>query len=178
MLKLLQWRCPPIRWRLKNPAHSLFIGALDQVFPDARFVMTHRDTGSVLPSVSDLYLELRRAYSDHVDLPAIGAETCDFCELGMRRMLAFRTAGNEQRFFDIAFAPFQADPFPIIAELYDWLGEDLSPVALERMREWRRTTPRDAGYERTPMAEFGLSEAALRARFAFYSQRFGLECVQ
>src|SRR5882724_8028081 len=28
VLKLLQWRCPPKRWRLKNPAHILFIDAL------------------------------------------------------------------------------------------------------------------------------------------------------
>ncbi len=43
VLKLLQWHCPPTRWRLKNPTHSLFIDALVQVFPDARFWMTHRD---------------------------------------------------------------------------------------------------------------------------------------
>jgi hypothetical protein len=36
VLKLLQWRCPPTRWRLKNPTYILFIDALDQVFPDAR----------------------------------------------------------------------------------------------------------------------------------------------
>ena len=33
VLKLLQWRCPPTRWRLKNPTHSLFIDALAKVFP-------------------------------------------------------------------------------------------------------------------------------------------------
>ena len=58
VLKLLQWRCPPRAWRLKNPSHILFIDALSQVFPDARFWMTHREVGSVLPSVADLYFEL------------------------------------------------------------------------------------------------------------------------
>jgi len=43
VLKLLQWRWPTTRWRIKNPSHILFIDALNQVFPDARFVMTHRD---------------------------------------------------------------------------------------------------------------------------------------
>ena len=64
VLKLLQWHCPPTRWRLKNPSHSLFIEALDTVFPDARFVMTHRDVASVVPSVADLYYELHKAYAD------------------------------------------------------------------------------------------------------------------
>jgi len=74
VLKLLQWRCPPRRWRLKNPSHILFIDALDQVFPDARFWMTHRDIAEVVPSVADVYLELSQAYSDDVDRNWLGAE--------------------------------------------------------------------------------------------------------
>jgi hypothetical protein len=175
VLKLLQWRCPPTRWRLKNPSHSLFIAALDEVFPDARFVMTHRDVAGVVPSSADLYYELRRGYSETVDLPAIGRETSASCELGMRRMIAFRDGGNEQRFFDIAFAPFQQDPFPILAELYAWLGEPLTAETLARMEAWRRDTPRPESYERTPADRFGLDGAALRARFALYSRRFGLD---
>jgi hypothetical protein len=172
VLKLLQWRCPPTRWRLKNPAHSLFIGALDQVFPDARFVMTHRDVASVVPSVADLYYELRKAYSDNVDLLEIGRHTRGFCELGMRRMLAFRDAGQDHRFFDIQFAPFQRDPFPILEALYAFLGEELTPEARRRMQHWRENTPRDEGYARTDPAAFGLDAADLRRQFAFYLDRF------
>ncbi|MDE2596751.1 MAG: sulfotransferase [Sphingomonadales bacterium] len=174
VLKLLQWRCPPGRWRLKNPSHSLFIGALDQVFPDARFVMTHRDVASVIPSVADLYFELHKTYSDAVDLKAIGREASDFCELGMRRMMAFRDAGNDHRFFDIHFAPFQRDPFPILEQLYAFLGEELTEDARGRMEAWRRNTPRDAGYQRTPMAEFGLDADVLRDRLRFYAERYGV----
>lgn len=172
VLKLLQWRCPPNRWRLKNPSHSLFINALDTVFPDARFVMTHRDVASVIPSVADLYYELRKAYSNEVDLPAIGRETADFCELGMRRMIAFRNAGNDARFFDIQFTPFQQDPLAVLEKLYDFLGEELTEQTRESMLAWRKNTPRDAGYERTDMALFGFDADRLRQRFSFYSSRF------
>jgi hypothetical protein len=173
VLKLLQWRCPPTRWRLKNPSHSLFIGALAQVFPDARFWMTHRDIASVIPSVADLYFELSKAYSDAIDKSWLGCMTADFCELGMRRMIAFRDAGNEQRFFDIQFAPFQNDPMPFIARLYDFLGEELTPEARARMEAWRRDTPRDkhGGHSVDP-AEFDLDPARLREQFRFYSDRF------
>jgi len=173
VLKLLQWRCPPTRWRLKNPSHSLFIGALAQVFPDARYWMTHRDVANVLPSVADLYFELSHAFSNDVDKVAIGTMTADFCELGMRRMIAFRDAGNDHRFFDIYFAPFQKDPFPILAQLYGFLGEELTPLALERMQAWRRNTPRDKhGEHRCDPADFGLDPQQLRQRFAFYSDRY------
>ena len=143
VLKLLQWRCPPTRWRLKNPSNSLFIEALNGVFPDAHFVMTHRDVASVIPSVADLYYELHKAYADEVDLPAIGQDARNFCALGMQRMIAFREAGNDHRFFDIHFAPFQKDPFPILEALYAFLGEKLTPEARDRMEAWRRNTPRD-----------------------------------
>jgi hypothetical protein len=173
VLKLLQWHCPPRRWRLKNPSHSLFIDALAKVFPDARFWMTHRDVAGVIPSVADLYYELTKAFSGSVDKAWLGGMTTDFCELGMRRMMAFRDAGNDQRFVDIYFAPFQKDPFPSIAKLYDFLGEEFTPQARARMEAWRRETPRDkhGGHTYDP-AEFGLDPQQLRMRFAFYSERF------
>lgn len=179
VLKLLQWRWPNNpRWRLKNPSHSLFITALAEVFPDARFVMTHRDVTAVLPSVADVYLELRKAFSDAVDLPAIGALTADFCALAMRRMLAFRDLGAEARFLDIHFAAFQKDPYPGIEALYAFLGEALDQAAREAMEAWRRSRPPETrNYARTDPKEFGLDPGALRARFGFYSERFGLEAA-
>jgi hypothetical protein len=173
VLKLLQWHCPPIRWRLKNPSHCLFIDALNEVFPDARFWMTHRDVASVIPSVADLYYELTKAFSDAVDRPWLGRVTADFCELGMRRMMAFRDAGNDHRFIDIYFAPFQQNPFPSIAQIYAFLREEFTPQARAKMEAWRRETPRDkhGGHGYDPAA-FGLDLAQLRRRFAFYAERF------
>jgi len=175
VLKLLQWRCPPARWRLKNPSHILFIDALNQVFPDARFWMTHRDVADVLPSVADLYLELSQPFTDQVDKAWLGKVTADFCELGMRRVIAFRDAGHDDRFFDIEFAALQRDPYPVLERLYAFLGEDFTDQTRERIASWRRDTPRDkhGGHTYDP-AEFGLEPDRLRERFAFYSKRFGL----
>lgn len=176
VLKLLQWRCPPTNWRLKNPTNILFIDALDQVFPDARYWMTHRDIASVLPSVADLYFELSKAYSDDVDKAYIARQNADWTELGLRRVIAFREKGNDHRFFDIHFAPFQKDPFPVMAELYRFLGEDLSEEALARMKAWRQNTPRDKhGAHTYDPAEFGIDLVALRERFQFYSKRFNVK---
>ena len=175
VLKLLQWRCPPTRWRLKNPSHIVFIEALDEVFPDARFWMTHRDIAAVGPSSADLYSELARAFSDDIDKVYLGQLNADTWELGMRRLIAFRDAGNEHRFFDIHFAPFQKDPIPFIERLYDFLGEDFTPEARTRMVKWRAETPREKhGEHRYDPADFGLSVEGLRERFRFYSERFEL----
>jgi hypothetical protein len=145
------------------------------VFPDARFVMTHRDPASVIPSVSDVYYELRKAFTDDLDMVALGEETAAFCELKMRRMIAFRDAGNDHRFFDIHYAPFQDDPFPALEALYAFLGEPFTDAARTAMQSWREARPLAAqAYEKTPMAQFGLDPATLRDRFAFYLDRFGM----
>jgi hypothetical protein len=175
VLKLLQWRCPPGRWRLKNPSYTMFIDALDTVFPDARYCMTHRDVGNVIPSVADLYFEMGKITTDTADKAWMGAVNVESSEIGMQRMIAFREAGNEQRFFDIHFAPFQKDPFPVLEKLYAFLGEPFTDAARARMLAWRDNTPRDkhGRHEYNP-GEFGLDIAALRDRFSFYTERFAV----
>ena len=177
VLKLLQWRCPPTRWRLKSPMHTLYIDALVKVFPDARFWMTHRDIAAVIPSVADLYFEMTRAFSDNVDKTFLGRLNVEMWELGLRRLIAFRdgsAGGREnQRFFDIQFAPLQRDPFPILAQLYQFMGEELTSEARTRMQAWRDNTPRDKhGAHNYAASEFGLDTARLREQFRFYSERF------
>jgi hypothetical protein len=183
VLKLLQWRCPPTRWRLKNPGHILFIGALVHAFPDARFWMTHRDIAAVIPSVADLYYELTQAFSDDVDKAFLGRLNVDIWELGLRRLIAFRDGaggpagqrGENHRFFDIHFAPFQRDPFPAIEQLYRFTGEELTDEAKTRMRAWRQSTPRDKhGAHSYDAADFGIDPGLLRERFRFYSDRFNV----
>jgi hypothetical protein len=175
VLKLLQWHCPPTRWRLKNPTYSLFIDALDEVFPDARYCMTHRDVANVIPSVADLYFEMHKPNTDTPDKLWMGEVMSDACELGMQRMIAFRDAGNESRFFDIHFAPFQKDPFPTLERLYAFLGEELTDDARARMKAWRESTPKDKhGVHEYQPEEYGLDVGKLRERFRFYSDRFGI----
>ena len=175
VLKLLQWRCPPNRWRLKNPGHILFIEALDKVFPDARYWMTHRNIAEVMPSVIDLYMELSRAFTDTLDVDYISRMNIGWTELGLRRVAAFRQNGNDHRFFDIAFAEFQSDPMVVMERFYAFLGEPLTDVARERMAAWRRDTPRDkhGRYQHDPAA-LGFDMAELRARFSFYDGNSGV----
>ncbi len=175
VLKLLQWRCGPKRWRLKNPTYSMFIGALDTVFPDARYCMTHRDVANVIPSVADLYFEMSRINTDTPDKAWMGELMSECCAIGMRRMIEFREGGQDHRFFDIHFAAFQKDPFPVLERLYAFLGEEFTPEARARMLAWREDTPRDkhGRHEYNP-GEFGLDTAQLRERFRFYSERFNV----
>jgi Sulfotransferase family len=171
VLQLLQWRAArPVRWRLKNPTHSLFIISLSKVFPDARYVMTHRAIAEVIPSVADVYFELSQAYSDHANRAALAELNTASWDRAMRRMIAYRDAGNEHRFFDLAFRPFMRDPFPQLERLYAWLGEELTTETRAAMLAWRTNAPREK-VDRDVDA-YRIDPAALTTRFAFYHRRF------
>jgi len=172
-LQLLQWRCPPNRWFLRTPAHTPFLPALDAVYPDARFVMTHREASKVIPSNMTFVLALTRAFTDERDLKAMARHMVDFWEQALRRLVAFRDDGNDHRFFDIDFADFQNDPLHEIERLYEWLGEPLTDEAEQRMRAWwaAQATERQSA-AKIDFAELGIPLEELRSRFAFYNDRY------
>lgn len=175
VLKLLQWHCPPRRWWCKSPAHMATIDALDTVYPDARFVMTHRDVSAVMPSLCALKHALTGPLTDDVDTAVLGLREAALWEEALRRALAFRDAGREERFFDVSFEQMQAAPLDTVAGLYDALGEELDEETGTAMaRWWRESAAERRGGPSPDPATYGLADDALRARFAFYHRRFGI----
>ena len=172
VLKVLQWKQGPTRWWLKSPTHSLFLAAREQVFPETRYVMTHRDVSKVLPSVADLYTVMLGFMNEGIDPVAVGALNMDQWGTALDRMLAFRDTHDEQ-FFDMGFTAFQADPMGQIRGLYQWLGRELTPEVEARMEAWREDNPRDGARHDYRAEEFGLDDASLEARFGAYRARFG-----
>jgi Sulfotransferase family len=174
VLKLLQWKTPEKRWRLKSPTHTLFLEAYDRVFPGARFVQTHRDVSKVLPSVSDLYFTMLQIGNPTTDARYVGELNMEHWGLALDRCLAFRRQpDHEERFFDVGFTQFQADPIAEIRKLYEWLDDDLPQEAVDRMLAWRADNPKDKfGRHEYAGDQFGITEISLQARFGAYRQRF------
>jgi hypothetical protein len=171
-LKLLQWGQPRRPWRLKCPTHLLFLPHLDKVFPDARYVWTHRDPTEVILSVADLYAEFGQMTSNTVDRSYLGQLNVEHWSVGMQRALEFRDVGNDDRFFDLDFAAVQRDPIGEVKRLYTWLGEPVSAEFETGMHEWWQV----AGASRLPnthpdASAFGLRMEAVRPLFADYVQR-------
>ena len=173
VLKLLAWGEPVRPWRLKSPAHVLSLDYLDRVFPDARFVMTHRDPTDVILSVAGVYADIVGGFSDHLDRRYLGELNVQQWSTGMDRAVKFRDGGAEHRFFDIDFRAMQADPIGEVRRLYGWLGEPVTDEFETRMRAWWA----DNAEKREPHTharpeEFGLDLNAIRPLFADYVERW------
>jgi len=169
VMKLLQWGEPTRPWRLKCPSHVLWLEQLAAVFPDAKYVMTHRDLTNVILSVAELYADIIGVFTDEMDPPYIGQLNVEHWSLGMDRALAFRAAGADDLFYDIDFRAMQADPIGEVKGLYAWLGGPISDEFQERMRNWWT----EAAAEREPSqradpVEFGIDLEQVRPRFAQY----------
>jgi Sulfotransferase family len=169
VMKLLQWGEPTKPWRLKCPSHVLWLDALHTVFPNAKYVMTHRDPTDVILSVADLYADIIGTLTDDIDRPYIGRLNVEHWSLGMDRALQFRAGGAADRFYDIDFLVMQDDPIGEVKGLYAWLGEPVADEFESRMRSWWT----HAAAEREPSShadpgEFGIDLDTIRPRFARY----------
>ena len=169
VLKLLQWRQPQARWRLKAPSHLLYLRYLSAAFPDARFVMTHRDPAEVMVSVSALYTEYVSKLTDHVDPHYLGGLNTQQWVTGMQRTLAFRADGQEHRFYDIHFMDMREDPVAAVRGLYDWLDEPVSDEFERTMRQWWAASQAEReGTTYPDPTYFGLDLDAVRDQFSDY----------
>jgi hypothetical protein len=169
VLKLLQWRHPPRRWVLKMPSHSLLIDTLNRKYPDARFIMTHRDPVKVLPSVTNLNLTVRRVHLEDPHPGWFGEQLVQAWDKAMQRLLEFRVR-NEHRFFDVYHGRQLADSQSQMRALYDWLAWPLPERYVAEVETWRSRHPRSDN--RYDIQDFGLDEASIRHRFAYYLERF------
>ncbi len=169
VLKLLQWGEQTRSWRLKSPAHMLWIDSLVRAFPDARFVMTHRDPTDVLLSVSDVYADIGAMFTDSLDRAYIGRLNVEQWSTGVERVITFRQNEGNDRFYDIDFRAMQADPIGEVRGLYEWLDEPVSDPFEERMQQWVEVNSahREPANRSDPKA-FGLDLDVIRPLFADY----------
>lgn len=171
-LKILQWRLPEKSWRLKCPTHLIYLNDLDRVFPDARFVMTHRDPAQVMSSVIDVYADIIGKFTEHVDLDYITELNMRQWSEGLKRAMRFRDAGHDHRFYDIHFQAMHDDPVGEVRRLYHWLGRGVSDEFERNMASWWESNneSRAARPQRQPApAEGALGEAD--GPFAEYTRR-------
>jgi hypothetical protein len=178
VLQHLQWRCPRERWALKTGAHMWSLDALLAEYPNACIVQTHRDPVKVATSYASLTTLVRAMSSDVVDPFEIAADWTPRLALALDRATAVRDSGRfpAERFYDVHFREFLADPLKTVEGIYRHFGIELTGEAADRMRRFvEENPPGKHGVHRYAAAEYGLDVSAERERFARYTDRFGIE---
>jgi hypothetical protein len=175
-LQLLQWRSPPSRWALKYPNHVIAMDAILTVYPEARFVMTHRDPVQTLASISKLTQKLRETRAGRpIDPHRVGRQMLDFLQQHIDRIMAFSRTKSGERVIHIDYYRLADDPTAAMTEVHAALGIDTPDSVCQGIGDWYRRNPKGArGSHFYSLEEFGLDEEAVAAQFRDYMAHFDI----
>jgi hypothetical protein len=187
-LQLLLWQRPCSfagHLVLKNPfVHLENLSTVLAQFPGATVINLSRDVVSVLKSLCYKNRADRQAHSDHVTAEQVGADMVENLELYYRRRAAeLERLAPAQRaqVLTIDFNAWAGDPVAVMRRYYERVAQPFSEELAAQMRAALRDKhQRYGGEARYDLAEFGLRDEELRARFEPYEAAFraATTCVE
>jgi hypothetical protein len=174
-LKHLQYRNGPGRWVLKSPDHVFALDALRDVYPDARFIFTHRHPVEVLPSLAKLTDVLRRPFTRHVDRLEIGRQIGERWAKGAARLVAEDARAAPDRVVHLKFGDVVGNPCDSVAAVYEHFGLPLSPEAAARIERFVAERPNGGyGSRKIRLDEYALELQAKHSEYQDYTAYFGI----
>ena len=161
----------PKRWLLKSPVHLMRLSEIFEVYPDARIIMTHRDPGKVVPSVTSLISSLRSLYSDDEDIVRTGHEQAKNWSSYFNRFLESRKKLNkEDQIIDLRFEDFVKDQMGTVENIYKKFGWELTDITKDKMKKFLAENPKDKhGNHDYSLEDFGLNDAKINDLFSEYN---------
>jgi hypothetical protein len=173
VVKLLESQRPPELWLFKAPHHKFHLEAIVSAYPEARFVMTHRDPAKVVPSYASIVSAILPPADGQRDLHRLGREISEHLRVGMENAIAARARIGDERFLDVQQRELIDAPMGTVRRVYDWLGLELRPPVEKAIREWHEANSSGAhGTHRYTAEQFGLDAHQIRADYDFYIRHF------
>jgi hypothetical protein len=172
-MRKVQMADPDKVFLLKNPANSVRIPQILELFPEARFIHIHRDPCKVFASTVHLYLKAQQAWAFHrVERERIVEHVLKSYPVLMNGFLGQKEWIPPGRLVDVRFSDLQADPMEALKSIYQRLDLDGFDAAepcfrkyLESVRDYRKNR-----LELTPE-----EEARVRAEWKPFFGRLGYE---
>jgi hypothetical protein len=148
------------------------VDALLATFPDAAIVWNHRDPVACIASACSMTQALMATLA--FDPKQLGPAVLEFYARSLDRGLAARKQLDPARFCDVPYAELTADPLGWAERIYARFDLPLPPASRDALRAFAAENPEGKhGKHEYALAQYGLDEARVRARFAAYTARFG-----
>jgi sulfotransferase family protein len=173
VLKVLQWERGGTRWVLKSPQHLEQFGPLRATFPDATFVVTHRDPTAVTVSMATMIAYTARMHTDRPDPRAVGRYWSERCEDLFRACADDHHVLPAAQTIDVRFHEFMADDIAMVEQIYDVAGQPFTESARRGIADFLSTHQR--GRHGTVVYQpdvLGIDRAERGRALSFYSDRF------
>jgi Sulfotransferase family len=175
LLQSIRWRIPNGRLVLTCRFHIWALAALVRVYPEARLVCLHRSPAEVIPSLCQLCVAVRGAYSEAVDPLAVGAF---WLHQGARALRGLddvrRRLDHAHTVLDVRYRDLVRDPLGTVARICQFIGLPLTESAFERMSRYLAVKSLDDHAKAPTAGEFGLDAVRIDDRFAGYRRTYDL----
>jgi hypothetical protein len=177
VIKALQWqRGGRRRWVLKSPQHLEQLPVLRRVFPDATYVLTHRDPVAITASMATMTAYTARMTKLQPDPHAIGRYWAEAVERLLHACVRDRDVLPDDQTIDVRFHEFMADDMAMVERVYKVADQPLDDRARDAMAAFLRANPRGKhGTVVYSLEALGLDRSERRKALQFYVERFGVE---
>jgi hypothetical protein len=175
-LQLLQHRLEPKPWALKYPNHVIAMNEILEVYPHARFVMTHRDPVQVVASIAKMTFNLRGIRTAlAVDPAQVGRDMRHFIQRHIDRIMAFDRGPHGKRVVHVDYYALVKDPVGEMRKIHAGIGIDTPDEIAQSVDDWHRNNPKNArGANEYTLEQWGLVDAEIAEQFGEYRRRFAI----
>lgn len=177
LIQLISWQRGDKRagpWVFKTPQHMLHIPLLLKLFPDARFVFTHRDPLKVVASTCSMMVKTLSRNTDAVDPVWIGRHWLENIECMLKTAERDRALISPERQLDIQYEDVNHKAPGIFKKLYDFLGIEPPQIEAKRSLAFAETPMIVSSKHNYSLAQFGLSEGYVDARLFYYRAKYAV----
>lgn len=176
-LKALQWLRGPKRWILKSPQHVEQLKPLQRVFPDATYVLTHRDPVAVITSMATMLTYVARMSRDPVRPDVIAGYWADRTIRQLQTCVDDRDALPSAQTIDVMFHEFMANDLDTVESIYQLADHPMTSEVRTAMENYMVEHPRGkyGAIQYDLQRDFGIRPAALYEQLQFYFDRFPIK---
>ncbi|MFV8165058.1 sulfotransferase family protein [Mycobacterium sp. 134] len=172
-LQAMQWLRGGSRWVLKSPQHLEQFPTLVATFPDATFVVTHRDPVDVTLSMMTMICYATRMAVTRPDVTKLTGHWLNRIDDLLAGCIRDRDVLPAGQSIDVRFDDFMADERRTLSDIYRLadqpFGDDVRAAMTDFLTEHPRGRYGGVIYD---AANLNLDPAALAERFRDYRERF------
>ncbi|WP_083211335.1 sulfotransferase family protein [Mycolicibacterium porcinum] len=172
-LQAMQWLRGGTRWVLKSPQHLEQFPTLAAAFPDATFVVTHRDPVEVTLSMMTMICYATRMAVTRPDVAQLTGHWLGRIDDLLAGCIRDRDVLPAGQSIDVRFDDFMADERGTLADIYRLadqpFGDDVRAAMTDFLTEHPRGRYGGVIYD---AADLHLDPGALAERFRGYRERF------
>jgi hypothetical protein len=172
-LKAMQWLRGGTRWVLKSPQHLEQFPTLYATFPDATFIVTHRDPVEVTRSMLTMIVYASRMACAQPDPAKIAGNWLDRADDLFSGCLRDRGVLPADQSIDVRFTDFMADERGTLSAIYELAGQPFGDDVRAAMADFIAEHPRGRyGEVAYDLADLGLDADDVAERLGAYRERF------